>query len=205
MIKYLLVIAILLSACALPVAADDQNCSASSFFDVWFDVPGMVGGQTNVSAAGTAVVRRAKQSEATLVFDTEMLQMDLTGNSSVGSFILRESPTRQSLGRVWPPVSGDPDFDLLSVHSFFDVFLELDVAGQHLYNTQAAHFYGEANSASDITYHLDGDVQLYGVDGHVSVLKSGSTLDMTSVPEPSSVIALLGGFVGLLGMRRRRA
>jgi hypothetical protein len=31
------------------------------------------------------------------------------------------------------------------------------------------------------------------------------TVDGTAVPEPSSIIALLGGLAGLLGMRRRRA
>jgi hypothetical protein len=62
---------------------------------------------------------------STSTFDTEMLQLNLSGNSPFGPFMLRESPTLQSLGRH--TIRSDPRG--FRVSSFFDVFLELSVDG----------------------------------------------------------------------------
>jgi hypothetical protein len=62
----------------------------------------------------------------TSTFDTEMLSLELTGGSpAIGSFMLRESPTKQSLGRH--TIRQDPRG--YRVSSFFDVFLELSTDG----------------------------------------------------------------------------
>jgi len=54
-------------------------------------------------------------------FDTEMVQLDVTGNTPFGPFRLRESPSRPSLGKhTIRPVPGG-----FRISSFFDVFLEL--------------------------------------------------------------------------------
>jgi len=55
------------------------------------------------------------------VYNTEMLQLDITG----GAIMLRESPTKQSLGRH--TIAPDPRGYRIS--SFFDVFLELSFDG----------------------------------------------------------------------------
>jgi hypothetical protein len=54
-------------------------------------------------------------------FDTEMLQLDLSGQGVLGPFMIRESPSKQSLGKhTIRPSSGG-----FRISSFFDVFLEL--------------------------------------------------------------------------------
>jgi hypothetical protein len=70
---------------------------------------------TNTSAAG----------DTTSTFDMEMLSLTLTGTSPLGSFMLRESPTKQSLGKH--TIRSDPRGYRIS--SFFDVFLELSKDG----------------------------------------------------------------------------
>src|SRR6185295_11164690 len=58
-------------------------------------------------------------------FQTEMLSMNLSGNSPVGPFMIRESPTLQSLGATnTTPVGGQ-----FLINSFFDVFTELSLDG----------------------------------------------------------------------------
>jgi hypothetical protein len=70
---------------------------------------------TNTSAAG----------DTTETFATEILSLDLVVNSQFGTFRLRESPTKQSLGRH--TIRSDPRGFRIS--SFFDVFLELSTDG----------------------------------------------------------------------------
>ena len=63
---------------------------------------------------------------STSTFDTEMLSLDLSGDSpSFGPIMLRESPTKQSLGKH--TIAPDPRG--YRVSSFFDVFLELSTDG----------------------------------------------------------------------------
>jgi hypothetical protein len=69
---------------------------------------------TNTSGAGS-----------TSTFDTEMQELDLLGDSPFGAFMLRESPTKQSLGKH--TIAPDPRG--YRVSSFFDVFLELSIDG----------------------------------------------------------------------------
>ena len=58
-------------------------------------------------------------------FDTEMLALSLNGNGPFGPFMIRESPTKQSLGKhtLRSTTQG------LLASSFFDVFLELSTDG----------------------------------------------------------------------------
>jgi PEP-CTERM motif len=67
-----------------------------------------------------------KIGNTTGTFNTEMLSMSLTGNSPFGPFMIRESPTKQSLGqtRIQGPSGG-----LYHIDSFFDVFTELSLDG----------------------------------------------------------------------------
>jgi len=85
-----------------------------------------IDGQTwlPIQATGPLAVKilNTTTGAATLrTFDTEMLQLNLTGNSVFGPIMIRESPTLQSLGKhTIRPVTGG-----FRISSFFDVFLEL--------------------------------------------------------------------------------
>jgi hypothetical protein len=67
-----------------------------------------------------------KTGNVTGTFDTEMLSMSLTGNSAFGPVMVRESPTRPSLGKTSITDIGG---GLYHIDSFFDVFTELSVDG----------------------------------------------------------------------------
>jgi len=64
--------------------------------------------------------------------ETEIVQMNLAGASPFGPLQLRESPTRQSLGRIMQQTAGQ-DYP---ADSFFDVFVELNTALGPLHNEQ---------------------------------------------------------------------
>lgn len=59
-------------------------------------------------------------------FNTEMLSMNLSGNSPFGVFMIRESPTLASIGQTTVANLGG---GLYQVDSFFDVFTELSLDG----------------------------------------------------------------------------
>jgi hypothetical protein len=60
------------------------------------------------------------------VFPTEMLQLDLQGTTPFGPFMIRESPTRPSLGVTTITDIGGGRYH---IDSFFDVFTELSIDG----------------------------------------------------------------------------
>jgi formylglycine-generating enzyme required for sulfatase activity len=72
-----------------------------------------------------ASISHTSDTGSTSFFDTEMLQLDLSGASAFGPISLRESPTKQSLGRH--TIQQTSQGYLIS--SFFDVFLELSTDG----------------------------------------------------------------------------
>ncbi len=82
-----------------------------------------------VQATGTVSVvmsNTTPNGSAMSIFDTEITQMKLVVPSGpTGSFMVRESPTKQSLGRhtIMPDPRG------YRVSSFFDVFTELSTDG----------------------------------------------------------------------------
>jgi hypothetical protein len=76
------------------------------------------------TAQGPLVVKitdTTTSGSAMNTYDTEIVQMNLSGNAIFGSFMLRESPTLQSLGKH--TIVADPRGYRIS--SFFDVFLEV--------------------------------------------------------------------------------
>src|SRR5439155_24688532 len=70
-------------------------------------------------------IQHTSDAGSTSTFNTEMLALNLQGSSPFGPFMIRESPTRQSLGRHTIRSDGT----LFRIGSFFDVFLELSVDG----------------------------------------------------------------------------
>ena len=92
------------------------------------------GGQTFRPArapAAVAVEVEAVGSPGSEFYDTEMLQLDIQGGDLPAGVRLRESPTLPSRGAVTIKTAaiGDPDFDLLRIGSFFDIFVEVSLDG----------------------------------------------------------------------------
>ena len=59
-------------------------------------------------------------------FSVEMLSLTLSGSGgSGGTLLLRESPTKASLGRL----SVEPNGDGFRINSFFDIFTEISLDG----------------------------------------------------------------------------
>ena len=89
------------------------------------------GGATFVSgwapASMAARITHISDSGGTAYFQTEMLQLNIGGGNLPAGVMLRESPTRASLGQhtITPASAGSG----VLVSSFFDVFLELSADG----------------------------------------------------------------------------
>jgi hypothetical protein len=87
------------------------------------DVPGA--GPAYVTLNGPSTVRRSDPNDSDgdgrMEIDTELLAMNLSGQSPIGPMRLRESPTRASLGRI---VQQAPGVDF-PAFSFFDVFFDV--------------------------------------------------------------------------------
>ncbi len=73
-----------------------------------------------------ASIQHVSNAGSTRSFDTEMLALSMTGGSLPAGVMLRESPTRASLGKHTLRPSARGGFE---VSSFFDVFLDLTVDG----------------------------------------------------------------------------
>jgi hypothetical protein len=81
-----------------------------------------------VAASGPASVTISNTTPVGIIpstFNMEVLLLNLTGSSPFGTIMLRESPTKQSLGRH--TIAPDPRGYRIS--SFFDVFTELSTDG----------------------------------------------------------------------------
>lgn len=89
----------------------------------------MDGGATfspgNAPANAIVLVRSSQENGATRYFDTEMLQLNIQGGSLPPGVMIRESPTKASLGRT--SVRQTPT--AYQISSFFDIFTELTVNG----------------------------------------------------------------------------
>lgn len=81
-------------------------------------------------AAMTLSTRVSQQGDLTgdgiRTFDTEMLQLSLQGGSLPPGLMIRESPTKASVGRLITQARADGQF---GTHSFFDVFVEASEDG----------------------------------------------------------------------------
>lgn len=108
-----------------PLNVTATYASANTFVDLEFSSDN---GASWIPARTTggvrASIKHVQDTGGRQLFDTEMLSLDLSG-AALG-FMLRESPTRVSLGKhtVRPDPSG-----LFFVSSFFDVFLDLSIDG----------------------------------------------------------------------------
>ena len=84
-------------------------------------------GQFPITANGpTQTIVLGKIGNPTGTFATEMLSMSLSGVTPFGPFMIRESPSRPSLGQT---TITDIGGGLYQIDSFFDVFTELSIDG----------------------------------------------------------------------------
>ncbi|HUR19940.1 MAG TPA: HYR domain-containing protein [Vicinamibacterales bacterium] len=114
-----------------PPAGSSQVHTFNSHLDVMFSQDGGANYQpVRVDAAVTVELQSRSSSDGTGIFDTEMLQLDVTGGLPAG-VMLRESPTRRSLGQVQMQQNPDGTF---RVHSFFDIFTDISLDGGVLWH-----------------------------------------------------------------------
>lgn len=77
-------------------------------------------------AEGPMITEVFGKNTAGIPFQNEMLSLDLNGTSPFGPFMIRESPTRASVGQTTiTPLPGGG----FHIDSFFDVFTELSIDG----------------------------------------------------------------------------
>ena len=131
-----------------------QGQHADSFFDVFADF--------SLSGAGIAAVCcRESPTKQTLRlnglppgvpyegYDTEMLQLDIQGGQLPPGVMIRESPTKQSLGQIHMTNAGGGQFH---IDSFFDVFTELSLDGGQSWIPS------DGGSSPGAALHIVGDV-----------------------------------------------
>ncbi len=102
-----------------------QNANCEMVCEISFD-----GGlsYSPVTAPASGDLRTTRRATSIAVFDTEMLSMSMSGGGLPPGVMIRESPTKQSLGvhRVFPTVLSD---GRVRVSSFFDIFTEVSLDG----------------------------------------------------------------------------
>jgi hypothetical protein len=117
------------SSCSSPPASVPSATATSSFnalmdFTASVNGAGAVPGTSNAQA--TIMVRFNHQTGSTRYFDTEMLQLDLSGPSLPLGAMIRESPTMPSVGQTTIQSLGGGNY---AIDSFFDIFFEISLDG----------------------------------------------------------------------------
>jgi PEP-CTERM motif len=99
--------------------------SAMSFFDVFVDVT-LDGNHYSANGVGHFSDNGADNLPSTSTFNTEMLQLDISGGGLPAGVEIRESPTLASPGTTMVTDIGGGQF---RIDSFFDIFTELSIDG----------------------------------------------------------------------------
>ena len=109
-----------------PDDGSDLPYSADSFFDVFVDIT-LDGNLYHAHGVGEESIGIPDDLlPLDTIFDTELLQLDISGGDLPAGVILRESPTQQSSGEANVQDIGGGEFQ---IKSFFDIFTELSLDG----------------------------------------------------------------------------
>lgn len=106
-------------------------------------VSAVVDGPTSVKRSDPVTPEDGRQ-----VIDTEIIQLQLAGTTPLGPLAIRQNPDRPSTGQVRQQDAG-LDFP---ADSFFDVFVEVEVAGTVLENRMPVHMENVINSLPPDTF-----------------------------------------------------
>lgn len=109
-----------------PDDGSDLPYHVNSFFDVFVDIT-LDGNPYTASGVGELSINSNDDLlPDDTIFDTEMLQLDISGGNLPAGVMLRESPSLQSTGQTNIDDIGGGVF---RISSFFDVFTELSLDG----------------------------------------------------------------------------
>ncbi len=109
---------------------------SSATFPLSVEIAGIsIGGVERAGSGITCIVRATSSFSdgTTSTFDTEMLQLDLSGGTLPSGIMVRESPSKASLGKTSARALSP---GLFEVSSFFDVFTELSIDGGQTWTPQ---------------------------------------------------------------------
>ncbi len=111
-----------------PLGSSSTQTVSLNFTKISFSFDGGVT-KTDYSATGEMQIRLSHVADVggTRVFDTEMIMMNLSGGTLPGGVMVRESPTKASLGRT--SLRSIPENSRFKISSFFDVFTEISLDG----------------------------------------------------------------------------
>ncbi|MEI6695711.1 MAG: HYR domain-containing protein [Bacteroidota bacterium] len=85
---------------------------------------------SNATGMAEVKIKKTVQNGSTEYYDTEMLQLNLSGGTSFTPVMIRESPTRASLGNLKIlPLGGGGGGGGYMIDSFFDIFIEVSTDG----------------------------------------------------------------------------
>jgi hypothetical protein len=156
----------------------DEHHQFQSTLDALVSVNGSPNQPINMNGPVQTVAYLKGPTDTTGTFDTEMLAMNLVGNTPLGLVMIRESPTQASTGVTSIiDLSGPGPPGPYHIDSFFDVFTELSLDG-------------------GMTWIPNSAPNPYG--------PAGSTHVILGIPEPSSVVLAALALIGAAGIGRRR-
>lgn len=173
-----------------PAAGDDnfENTTATVQIEI---TPEQASASSLLGAAaletielqGPTVIRRSdpQQDGDLFAVPTEIVQLQLTGTSSLGPVIVRQSPDQPSTGEVRQQEAGQ-DYPAAS---FFDVFVEVELPEQNLvlHNEEPMRMEATLSGlppAEGDEYRGEDDRPLYTPAG----LAVGRIVDALHIPEP---------------------
>ena len=108
-----------------PLNASSTYSFANSFVTLELSLDGLSWSTAAATGGVQTKITHTSDSGSVANFDTEMLALNLNGNGPFGPFMIRESPSKQSLGKHTLHTTPQG----LLVSSFFDVFLDLSTDG----------------------------------------------------------------------------
>jgi hypothetical protein len=117
---------------------------------------------TSASGSGDEEEFGKGPANVTGTYNTEMLALNLTGTSTFGPYLLRESPTLASTGQTKITDIGG---GLYHIDSFFDVFTELSVDGGNSWMPSTGSSHVDLNPAPEPTAATLVGVGLLGMFG----------------------------------------